>query len=223
MELNFIISIVNRNGCEDMVSLCLKHGFPIILTALGRGTATKKLLNLYGLEATEKSVVLTTATAQKTKDFILDVREKFYIDIPGNGIVLSVPVKSVGGAKTLAFLSDHATPDKLPPQTAFENEVIVVISNEGYAEPVMDAARAAGARGGTVIHAKGNGPQKAEFYNVSLAAEKEIILIVSKSSEKSDIMHNIIKEMGPDSPAGSVVFSMPVSHLAGLRLGPGTP
>lgn len=221
MELNYVISIVGRCRGEDMVSLCLAHEFPIVLAALGRGTATKKLLNLYGLEATEKAVVMTIANAQKTEDFILEIRKKFYIDIPGNGIVLSIPIKSVGGVRTLAFLSDNAAPDKLPPQVTFENEVIVVISNEGYIEAVMDAARAGGAMGGTVIHAKGSGAQKAEkFYGVSLADEKEIILIVSKTSEKAAIIHSIIKEMGPDSPAGSIVFSMPVSHLAGLRFNP---
>lgn len=221
MELNFIITIVNRNRSEDMVSLCLAHEFPIVLTALGRGTATKKLLNLYGLEATEKAVIVTTANAQKTKNFILQVREKFYIDIPGNGIVLSIPIKSVGGAKTLAFLSDNAAPDKLPPQMTFENEMIVVIANEGHTEAVMDAARAAGAMGGTIVHAKGSGAQKtAKFYGVSLVSEKEMILIVSKTAEKTGIMQNIIKEVGPDSPAGSIVFSMPVSYLAGLRFNP---
>ncbi len=221
MELNYVISIVGRCRGEDMVSLCLAHELPIVLAALGRGTATKRLLNLYGLEATEKAVVMTIATAQKTEDFILEVRQKFYIDIPGNGIVLSIPIKSVGGVRTLAFLSDNAAPDKAPPQVTFENEVIVVISNEGYTEAVMDAARAGGAMGGTVIHAKGSGAQKAEkFYGVSLADEKEIILIVAKTSEKAAIIHSIIKEMGPDSPAGSIVFSMPVTHLAGLRFNP---
>lgn len=218
MELNYVISIVGRNKSEDVISLCMAHDLPIVLTSLGRGTATKKLLNLYGLEATEKAVVMTIADAEKINAFILDVRKKFYIDIPGNGIVLSIPIKSVGGVRTLAFLSDNATPDKVPPQVTFENEVIVVITNEGYTEAAMDAARTAGAMGGTVIHAKGTGAQKAEkFYGVSLVNEREIILIVSKASEKSGIIHSIIKEVGPDSPAGSIVFSMPVSYAAGLR------
>ena len=34
-------------------------------------------------------------------------------------------------------------------------ELLVVIANQGYTELVMDAARAAHAPGGTVIHAKG--------------------------------------------------------------------
>ena len=94
---------------------------------------------------------------------------------------------------------------------------IVVIANEGHTEQVMDAARSAGAMGGTVLHAKGTGAEKAKkFYGVSLIDEKEMILIVAKASEKAGIMHNIIKEAGWNSPAGAVTFSLPVSDVAGL-------
>lgn len=65
------------------------------------------------------------------------------------------------------------------------HELIVVILNQGYVDLVMDAARDAGAYGGTVIHAKGTGMEQAEkFMGVSLAAEKEMIFIVAKKSRK---------------------------------------
>ena len=40
---------------------------------------------------------------------------------------------------------------------------------------VMNAARAAGARGGTTIHAKGTGEKDPRFYNITLAKEKEVL------------------------------------------------
>ena len=218
MELNYVITIINRNKGEDFVSLCMAREMPVVWTMLGRGTATKNLLELYGLEATEKSVVITIANAEKTKDLILEVRKKFYIDIPGNGIMLSIPIKSVGGGKTLAFLSDNANLEKSCPHVTFEHELIIAIANEGHTEQVMDAAREAGATGGTVIHAKGTGAKKAEkFYGVSLVNQKEVLLIVAGSNEKAEIIQNIVKKAGPDSPAGAIAFSLPVSYVAGLR------
>jgi len=214
-----VISIIDRDKGKNMASLCAECGLPLVLTTLGTGTATKKLLNLYGLESTEKSVIATIADAQKTKDLILKVSKELHIDFPGNGIMLAIPIKSVGGGKTLALLSDQTAPDKSSPQWTFEHEMIIVIANEGHIDQVMDAARSAGAMGGTVIHAKGIGAKKAEkFYGVSLVNEKEMILIVAKSSEKAGIMRSILKEAGPDSPAGAIVFSLPVSYVAGLRL-----
>ena len=79
----------------------------------------------------------------------------------------------------------------------FENELIVVILNEGYSDTVMDAARAAGAGGGTVLHAKGTGHKKAvKFFGVSLAEEKDMIYIVSPASRKAKIMNAIEKAAG---------------------------
>ena len=84
---------------------------------------------------------------------------------------------------------------------------------------IMDAARAAGAYGGTVVHAKGTGMEAAEkFMGVSLAAEKEMVFIVTKTEQKNAIMQAIMKDAGLDSKAKSIVFSLPVTDTAGLRL-----
>jgi len=99
------------------------------------------------------------------------------------------------------------------------HELIVVIAEQGYTNLIMDAARGAGAYGGTVIHAKGTGKEAAEkFMGVSLALEKEIIYIVTKTEQKSAIMSAIMKEAGLDSKAKAITFSLPVTDTAGLRL-----
>ena len=84
---------------------------------------------------------------------------------------------------------------------------------------MMNAARAAGARGGTVLHGKGTGAKGApKFYNISIAAEKEVILIVSAAGQKAEIMRSILRKAGPDSDAGAIVFSLPASAVAGFGL-----
>jgi len=99
------------------------------------------------------------------------------------------------------------------------HELIVVIANQGNIEVVMDAARGAGAYGGTVIHAKGTGMEQAEkFMGVSIAAEKEMIFIVAKKEQKNDIMKAIMEQAGIETEAKAIVFSLPVTDTAGLRL-----
>ena len=83
----------------------------------------------------------------------------------------------------------------------------------------MDAARSAHAPGGTVIHAKGTGAEHArKFLGISLAEEKEMIFIVVRSDRKNEIMKAIMKQAGPGTPAGAVLFSLPVTSVAGLRM-----
>ena len=100
----------------------------------------------------------------------------------------------------------------------FEHELIVVILNEGYSDFVMDAARAAGAGGGTVLHAKGTGGTWGEkFFSVSLADEKDMIYIIAHRDEKAAIMRSINEQAGPGTKAGAICFSLPISSVAGLR------
>ena len=99
------------------------------------------------------------------------------------------------------------------------HQLIIVITEPGYTNMVMDAARSAGAYGGTVIHAKGTGMEMAEkFMGVSLASEKELVLIVAKSEQKNGIMQAVMRDAGLNTKAKSIAFSLPVTDTAGLRL-----
>ncbi len=87
----------------------------------------------------------------------------------------------------------------------------------------MDAVRTAGARGGTVIHARGTGQAKAEkFLGISLASEKDVVLIVVPTENKKDMIQAIIHQAGPETKAGAIVFSVPVTDTAGMTLHPQT-
>ena len=219
MILNFVMTILDRPRAEEMIALCAEAGSPMTLTLLGRGTATNEQLDLYGLESAEKAVVCAFAGGEQTAKLLRAAKRRLFIDIPGNGIMLAIPLKSVGGGKTLSVLTGGAAPDTSAAPGKFEHELITVIANEGHTDEVMDAARSAGAAGGTVLHAKGTGAQRAEkFLGVSLADEKELIIIVSRASEKAAIMKAIASQAGPGTRAGAVCFSLPITAVAGLRM-----
>ena len=97
------------------------------------------------------------------------------------------------------------------------HELIVAIYERGHTDMVMDAAREAGAAGGTTINAKGTGAGTEKFFGLSLAEEKEIVFIVSDVEKKKDIMKAIMQKAGVDSKAHALVFSLPVSDTAGFR------
>ena len=213
-----MLTIINPNGLDIVTDICAKLKLPVILSLLGRGTASKSMLDLLGIESKERRFIMAVAGEEETKALIKAQRRRLYIDAPGNGITLAVPVKSVGGGKTLAYLSGGQAKMKAP-EMNYSYELILAIANEGHTDTVMTAAREAGASGGTVLHAKGTGAANAEkFFKVSIAQEKEIVLIVAKASEKSGIMRAILKSAGPDSEAGAIVLSLPVTEVAGFSM-----
>ena len=97
------------------------------------------------------------------------------------------------------------------------HEVIFAIVDAGFAADVMDVAREQGARGGTILNARGVAREEATaFFGIPLQAEKEILMMVVEKDIKNDILNAIYKEMGMDKPAQGIAFSLPVSDVAGL-------
>ena len=81
----------------------------------------------------------------------------------------------------------------------------------------MDAAKKLGARGGTVINARGTATKEAEtFFHITIQPEKEIVMILVPASIKDDVMHALYKEVGLDSAGQGIAFSMPVDSVVGL-------
>lgn len=98
-------------------------------------------------------------------------------------------------------------------------EVILCIVNDGFSEDVMETAKQFGARGGTVLHARGTVSKEAEkLFNISIQPEKEIVMILVPSSIKEKILHGLYKNVGLDTPGQGIAFSMPVDEVVGLQI-----
>lgn len=217
--MNYVISICDPRALEVLTQICAELTIPMNVVLHAHGTAVRSMLDILGIESNEKRVVLSIANQEKTKALISEQKRRLFIGVPGHGIVVSVPVKSIGGGKTVAFLNGSQQPAKYTPELNYSYELIVAIANEGRTDLVMNAARSAGAAGGTVLHGKGTGSEGGErFYNVSIAQEKEVILIVSRAEQKAGIMKAILEKAGPDTEAGTIVFSLPTSEVAGFGL-----
>ena len=192
-----------------------------MLLTLGNGTASSEMLDYFGMESREKIVIFTVVTWESWKHVKGQMEQKVNIDVPGTGISFLIPVSSVGGGKALRYLLAGQEYEK-EEESELKNteyEVLVVISNYGYNNLVMEAAREAGAGGGTVVHARGTGRERAEkFLGVTLAEEKEMTFIVTRTEKKNEIMKAIMEKAGMDSKAKSILFSLPVTETAGLRI-----
>lgn len=220
-NLFLMTTIVDRKMAKKYSELYKENEQHVMFVTLGSGTAANEILDYLGLENTEKAVIFSMQEESAWEKIKKQLQQKLKIDAPGGGIAFTIPLSSIGGKKTLQFLLEGQDYQKEEESTLKDtvHELIVVIADQGNIELIMDAARGAGAYGGTVIHAKGTGMEQAEkFMGVSLAAEKEMIFIVTRKEQKNEIMRAIMKKAGLNSRAKSIVFSLPVTDTAGLRL-----
>ena len=226
-NLYFFLTIVNRSDDKEFLSFFERCEINNIYSMPARGTAADATLDLLGLARSEKTVHVSLLSQSHMKSVIGGLTREMLIDIPGRGIALAVPLSSIGSRAALDYFGGGHTRihEKFAPESGeseekkMENtELIVVICERGHTDAVMDAAREAGARGGTVIHAKGTGSQYAKFFGLSIAEEKEMIYIVSTTEKKAPIMKAIMDRSNADPEAHTITFSLPVTDTAGLRL-----
>lgn len=220
-NLYLMTTIVDRKIVNKYLDLYQENDLNVNFLSLGFGTAASDILDYLGLESTEKAVSFAVLEEDKWKTVKKQLERKLKIDAPGGGIAFIIPLSSIGGKKALQFLLESQDYQKEEESTLQNttHDLIVVIAEQGYTELIMEAARAAGAYGGTVIHAKGTGMAAADkFMGVSLAVEKEMIFIVTKTEQKNSIMQAIMQKAGLDSKAKAITFSLPVTDTAGLRL-----
>ena len=199
------------------IYLFLKQGaLSKALEHMGVGTASKETLEYLGIGDTEKCVIFSFMTMEKSKIILAELDK--HLGKTGIGISCSIPLCSIDSKKSLNFLIGEVSDkngDGYIVNT--ENELIVVIANRGYTENVMQVARDAGAPGGTVVHARGTGIESSEkFFGTMIGAEKELIFIVSKATKRNEIMNAIKEKAGINTESGAIAFSLPVNETAGF-------
>ena len=215
--MNYILTIIDPSAEAVLDGICVELELPVSIVFHGRGTAIKSMLDLLGIESHERRAFIAIADGEKSKRYIEEQKKKLHLGVPGHGITVAVPVKSVGGGQAVSYLNGNSTGAKYARPEKFDYELVMAIANSGTTDIVMNAARAAGARGGTVIHGKGTGSGDAQkFHHISIADEKEVVLIVVAAEIKTAVMYSILEKAGPGSAAGALVFSLPFSEAAGF-------
>lgn len=237
-RLHLAIAITGRQNTEKVIETFRESNVFTTDIVLGMGTAPTEILDYLYLSPEEKAVVFGVVTNAGLLPLFKNFKRKLYIDLPGNGIVAAVPLNSIGGKRSLEYILDGQTlntsvsgrrnrtvgatdgaeerEERMSIKTDFE--LIIVIANEGYSDMIMEAAREAGAGGGTVLKAKGTGAEYTEkFFGFSIASEKEMHLLVTPAQGRNAIMKAIMEKAGLDSKAQAIVFSLPVSNTIGLR------
>ena len=104
-------------------------------------------------------------------------------------------------------------------------ELVICIVNAGFSQNVMEAARAAGARGGTILRARGSAnPESAEFFNITVQPDKEMVMILVDAGIKDEVLKTVYKSAGLGAEAQGIAFSLPVNRTTTImKAGPDEP
>jgi nitrogen regulatory protein PII len=192
----------------------------------GRGTASSEILDLLGIGASDKAVVLCIEQDGKIPALLKGVRKKLGFHSPGAGIAFTIPLSGINNPILKIFkdqiLKDFSSTEIKETATMgseVKHDLILSVINRGYSDEFMTLARESGATGGTVINARGQTHEGAvKFFGVSVQEERELILILTNREKKAAIMQAVSQAYGLTTKAGGIVFSLPVDRVMGLSI-----
>ena len=220
-QLSLIMSIVERGSGNKLNKLYRENQVFVNLRCEGAGTATSEIMDILGLGSSEKDILISTAAASAASALLDRLDDELRGAVPGRGIAFSLPLTAVNNL-VAAFVGLMTRSERDREDDSMEkqqkNSLILVTVNQGFTETVMDTARKAGARGGTIIRARWTGDESfAQSRGITtLQAEKEMIFIVVPTEIRNKVMDAVTRQHGLRTEAGAMVTAIAVEQLVHL-------
>jgi hypothetical protein len=224
-ELTLIFFIVDWNRAKVISGVFEEEKVRLHFISKGKGTASSEILNLLGIGASDKAVIMCLEQAVMAPVLLKEVRKKLGFHSPGAGIAFTVPLSGINSPILRVFKQSIHKNEKLAEEIGkgaamageYSHDLIIAVVNQGYSDELMNTAREAGASGGTVLNARSQVHEgSVKFFGVSVQDEREVIIILTNQEKKVPIMRAICEAHGLNSKAEGIVFSLPVDTVMGL-------
>lgn len=224
ISYQLLMLIATPKLTDKAADMFLKSAMPIQYRLKGEGTASSEIMDTLGLGTSDKGVLISTVPESFGTAMLAKLHSELRLDAVNSGIAFTIPL--TGASKLIAdMMNQTAESSENDVKRKGENimlksdyALIAAIVNRGFSDEVMEAARSAGAGGGTVIHSRSIGSEEASSrWGLGLLQEeKDIVLILAETENKVNIMKSIGERCGVNSNANGTVVSLPIDSVMGI-------
>ena len=218
--MSVMFTIVERGKGAAAIKLFTRNQIYLHTQFSGKGTATSEIMDILGLGSTEKDVIISYATAAAASLLLNKLDNDLRGAVTSGGIAFSIPLTGLSNLvlATITYKTDLKKGDnKMSSEHKDENSLILVTCNRGSSDVVMETAKKAGARGGTVFRARLSGVEELESsYGLNLTPEKEILMIIVPNDIRNAVMESVNHAHGLRSEAEAVICSLSVDRFVRL-------
>lgn len=230
--VRWMAAIVDRGKGSKAAGLFQQYGHEILLIVRAHGTASSAVMDCLGLDEPEKELVLGIASVEHSGLLIKALQNEMEFHRPGHGIAFTMPLSGISAAAAghlYSSLKKHApaAPHDSQKEDTFlkdgvKYELVASVINTEIVNPVMEAARKAGCKGGTLLKAREleSGADK-KIFGLTLSQEKAILLILTPDQQKQHILRAICETVLKETGEHALAISLPVDQVEGLHLSDG--
>ena len=222
-----LVLITRTEDKKRLEELFASYHVPVWFQCRGKGTAPSEMLDLFGLSGTARLITIGIFPKGIVARIFEQLRDS--LRKKGHGIVFTLPLTGIQGGLLSVLNSDaqkaaEATikerirNDMTETKERSEYSIIWVSVKTGYSDEVVEAARTAGAKGGTVMKGLSrNSEQVIQHFGIPLQDEQEIVIIVVPRTRKKQVMSAICEACGLKTEAHGIILSLPVDEVLGIE------
>lgn len=224
-----VILITREEDKKKLEELFDSLHLPIFYQCRGKGTAPSEMLDIFGLSGTTRLISVGILPKYMVQELAQAAESRLAFHKKGGGIALTVPITGLQNP-IFQMLNDETREmlkqrmkkrteqDMAEVKSHMDYVVIWVSVASGYSDEVIDAARAAGAKGGTVLRGRQRHSERmSQHLGISLQEERDFVMIVVPREKKGAIMSAVSASCGLSSQAHGVILSLPVDEVFGLE------
>lgn len=216
-DVSLLMTIAPHAQGSKVMTLLRDAGVKGSTVAIARGCYHRGLLDFFCLTEVHKELVFSVLPTEMLDRVVDMLEEKMDLNKAGTGICFAYPL--VGFSRKYPEISNDPTQtDKVKKENNTMYQAIITIVDKGIGESVTSTAENHGARGGTIINARGSGvASSVKFFNMDIEPEKEMVIIIIDANETEKVVNAIMEEHQLDQPNKGVLFVQDLSHVRGIR------
>lgn len=215
-----IVLLITKTEDEEIINDAMQElKIPIFFHARGQGTATSEILDICGLSGTNRLITAVVIPEILIKETISHLNKLLTMNKKGQGIAIVIPISGIQNSVMGIYDNNLDKGEKIEKMKKnYAYSMILVATNYGYSDNVIDAARAVGAKGGTIIKGRRRGLEEAlHFLGITLQEEQEFTMIIVPREKKSETMMAVNQACGLKTPAHGIVLSIPIEEAMGIE------
>lgn len=211
-----IVTITNTGNEKKLKEIFDKANIPLSFYCHAQGTAPSAIMDIFGLSGRARVISAGITVRSRVKPLFDELHDKLSFAEKGKGIAFSLPLTGLQNH----IVSELKKTDDVQGEFKMSDKAYSLIFasvTNGYSEEVFEAARKAGARGGTIIKGMKEAEKGvSETLGIPLCDEEEFILIIVPKETKKDVMSAIMDACGTSTDANGTVISLPIEEVFGL-------
>ncbi|MGI6731653.1 MAG: P-II family nitrogen regulator [Anaerovoracaceae bacterium] len=221
-----LITILDVDFEDELIKVYEDNDIPFVLLTYGLGSAKSHIFEMLGYGGARKLITISIHPSRISNFVVNELHKEVDLHRPGTGICFTISISSMSGVFSRICNDVNCTicqnkslgSENIMGLTKEPYQLVITIVNTGHFDEVMEAAKTAGANGGTLIHARSLGSEEATKYlGITVQPEKDLILMLVPQEKRHAIMDGIMTAAGLNTPALGSCFSLPVNNVIGVR------